>query len=485
MAKKTRSLKVSDSTEQPRPTGPRQSSKPIYEVALHTDKATEIRPTVDFEVLKALTEKSILNPDFSQAVRNAQNTANTAYLVDFVYTTEMSEEAQMEMQDKALAELRRFDQQMYPGANCFTFRNDLVASIQRNGAACVEWVPSTNLSNGIEKAVIVPAHTCRWFRSPRGNLELRQKVPYTLTTLGEKRKFEEYVTLSPMTAIYRAIALDDGNPYGTPPNISVLKPLLTQERIMDGVQAYSKKINPMGFVSLKFRKPSKLQSETADSYVARCQRLLSEMFDFYKDGFQHGLAVSFMDESEVEHFSTIEGGQNVYQINQLNEEQVFSALNQDPALGGRTYSTTETYAGVVYDKYLNGMMAVQTILSDILSKGYLLHLQLKGFPIKEVVLSFTKAKSLTNKTDAEADYYRQKTQHELYSDGIISQNQYAGNMGYPKPDMADPRYPYVADIEAQAEMDSELKPKENPNGERQTRGGKEVGATKKEPRKKR
>lgn len=484
MAKKLRGPKVE--VEPPKTTiGPRQRSKEIYEVFLHTDKDTEIRPTVDFEVLKALTEKSILNPDFSQAIRNAQNTANTAYLVDFVYTREMSEEEQMAMQDEALAELRRFDRRMYPGANCYIFRNDIVASIQRNGAVCIEWVPSANLVDGVEKAVIVPAHTCRWMRTPRGKLSLRQKVPYSLTTIGGKRGFEEFVQLSPMTSIYRAIAQDDGNPYGTPPNISVLKPLLTQEQIMDGVQAYSKKINPMGFVSLKFRKPPKKQSETAESYVSRCQLLLSDMFDFYKDGFQHGLAVSFMDESEVEHFSTTEGGQNVYQINQLNEEQVFSALNQDPALGGRTYSTTETYAGVVYDKYLNGMMAIQTILSDILSMGYLLHLQLCGFPVKEVVLTFTKAKSLTNKTDAEADFYRQKTQHELYSDGITSQNQYAGNMGYPKPDTLEPRYPYVADIESQSDAESDLKPKENPNGERQARGDKEAGATKKEPKKKR
>lgn len=459
----------------------KQKSVDTSNVSYTPEGDIEVKPTVDFSVITALTEICLVTPDISQAVRNVKNTANTHYLLDFEFESELSPEKKSELHRKMQAELRSFKSSMYKPGNSRIFIDDCVSTAARTGAICVEWVPNRDLS-GISHAVLVPTHTIRWYRTARGEWVLKQLVPFTMQNA---KQYKSLVTLNQLTTVYRALSTVDGNIYGTSEYISIFVPLETQRNLMDGIRNYSKKINPLGFTTIRFKKPSREKNETAAEYTRRLIDLLDTNFDLYKNGLENGLAVGYMDEFEVDHTETTEGGKNVAAVNQLNEEQMFSSLGQDPALGGRTYSTTETYAGVVYDKFLNGVSSVQSIVADVLSRGFTLHLQMKGYPIKNAFVTFTKAKSLTNKTDAEADFMAQKVNHELYSDGIITQEQYAGNMGYDEPAEPEPKYPYASDVEAQSEAESDISVKENKNGERQTRGDKEKGVKKTEPRKNR
>ena len=464
----------------------RRKSKDVAPVSFDINGEVEVKPLVSFEIMRYMTELSVMNPDVSQATKNIMGVSNTTYLLEIEYEQDFSDERKMELRKEINKELKIFKRQMYPNGNHRTFIDDCARQVVATGSICVEWVPKPDLS-GIQKAVIVPTYTLRWFKSKRGALTLKQSLPFTLSNV---RNFKSNVRLNPLNTVYVAFNRVEGNPYGVPEYMAVVEPLETQSNMMKGIQKYSSKINPLGFTTIRFKKPTKDNKETQAQYIARLHHLLDTNSELYKDGLENGLAVGFMDEFQVEHQPTLEGGNNVAAVHQVNEEQVFSALNQDPALGGRTYSTTETYAGVVYDKFLSGAETKQVGLSDVVGRGFTLHLQLKGFPVKSVYPIFTKAKSLTQKTDAESKFIAQKFNHGLYSDGIISQDVYAGNMGYDDPDMLEPRFPYVEDVETITEVTADSNqttptPKGNKDGERQTRGDKEKGIRKDTPRTKR
>jgi len=465
-----------------------QITKPDFSFSLlEKGGEAEIKPTVDFDLMNILTEKSVLIPDVSQAVKNAQNTGNTDYTLEYEFEDSVNtEEKKAEIIEKAADEIRKFARTVYPSSNLKGFINDAIGNIMRNGAIGVEWVPRNDLE-GMQKVLIIPTYSIRWFRKKAGKLELRQKVPIRLMLGQSRTTFKQYIKLNAKTVIYKALETIDGNPYGVPPFLSVLTPLQTQENFFDNLRKYVKKLGVMGFLKILFRPPAKGRSESDSAYAARLEKLLDDNVEKYRGNFSDGLAVGFQKHHEIEHQDIGASGSadGAYKLNQMNEEQVFSALNQDPALGGRTYSTTETYAGVVYDKYLNGMHMPQSMIADILSVGLQMHLIMKGLPIKEVTVKFKKAKSLTNKVDAEASFMEQKVQHGLYEDGITDQNQYAGNMGFDKPSLSEPRYPYASDVETQAEFDNQVSKREDENGTRQTKDEKEKGVKKSESRTKR
>jgi len=462
-----------------------QRSKDIHALAFDVTGNILIRPTVTFDIMRYMTELSVMNPDVSQATKNIMGVADTDYLLDIEYEGNPSDERKMALRKEINKELKHLKMNMYPSGTVRSFIDDCCRQITATGSACVEWVPAPGLT-GIKKAVIVPTYTLRWYKSKKGKYTLKQRVPFTLVT--EKKNFNSLINLNLLNTVYVAFNRVEGNPYGVPEYISVVNPLDTQTNIMEGIRNYSRKINPMGFTTIRFKKPGKDPKETQNEYLARLTRMVEDNQTLYQNGLESGMAVGFMDEFEVDHQPSIEGGNNVYAVNQLNEEQVFSALNQDPALGGRTYSTTETYAGVVYDKFLSSVETKQEGIAKILAKGFTLHLQMKGFPVVLVRPIFTKAKSLTQKTDAESQFIAQKFNHGLYSDGIINQDVYAGNMGYDDPDTLEPRYPYVEDVKTINELATNIttpQPQGNKNGIRQTRGAKEKGIRKDTPRTKR
>jgi hypothetical protein len=453
------------------------------------DNLWEVIPIVGFQIMQLLCNKGLTIPDVGQAILNAKNTANTKLMLTFQWDGKVSDDEANNLYNKAISELQDWEKTLYPGSNLHGLVNDMISTAMTTGAMCVEWVLNNDLS-GVSKAVLAHTPSLRWVSDVQMNLRLYQVSPVVTEmelTKGRRTSSWEarWTELSPYNVVYRAVHLEQGNPYGIPPITPILRILPAHEMAYDNISKTLGKYGIMGFLIVSFAKPKRNPGETDAAYESRLINNLDLYFDRYKDMFKEGVAVGYADESNIDIKDVTGNTSGISDIIQLIEEQMMSALNQDPALAGRTYSTTETYAGVVYDKYLRGMARLQSCASDILSRGILLHLMGKGFPIKSVKVEFDQAKSLTNKMDAEAMFMRQKAAHALFEDGIYDQNQYANKMGEDKPSLPEPRYPYVSDIESQVEIsegDEITKPKRNKNGERQTRGDKEVGVKKQEPR---
>lgn len=446
----------------------------------------EIAPIFPFGSMWYLMNKGITVPDIAQAVLNAKNTANTDIQYSFVWRGAESDERKTELYKKAIKYITEWSDYVYPGSNLHGLVDDLIGSVHLTGAMCVEWVLSRNRDR-VERALVLETPTLRWLADSEYNLHLYQSVPHVqIIRDGQKRidRRHQWVSLNYDTVVYRALQRYGGNPYGIPQISSVLKVLPAHELSFDNISKTIGKYGLMGFLIVKFMKRDKRPDESMDSYREALISELDMYYDKYKDMFTEGVAVGYDGESEIDIKDVTGNTEGVSQIIQLVEEQMMSALNQDPALAGRTYSTTETYAGVVYDKYLRGISRIQSCVQDCISRGVFLHLAAMGMPIESVKVRFTKAKSLTNKMDAEARFMEQKVSHELFSDGIIDQTRYANEMGYDQPDQPEPRYPYVSDIESQAEVDGDkaLDQKKDKNGVRQTKSEKEVGVTKTEPR---
>ena len=134
----------------------------------------------------------------------------------------------------------------------------------------------------------------------------------------------------------------------------------------------------MGFVSFLLRAPKPAQGETLANYNARYSTYLSEHAAMIKNNYRDGIAVGFMDTHQVTHQSITGDVSGAKDLFEMNEHQVFSGLKADPALHGRTYSTTETYAGVVYEKMLSMITNYQRIIKEVLEYGIKLDLFLKG-----------------------------------------------------------------------------------------------------------
>lgn len=453
------------------------------------DNLWEVSPIVGFNAMQVLTNKALQIPDVGQAILNAQNTANTRLTLQFTWEGDQSEEEASKLYNEATAMLHDWKDKVYPGSNIQGLIDEMIASAMTTGAMCVEWVMEPGY-RGVKKAVLAHTPTLRWVSDDKMNLKLYQLAPVlSMAELGSKQRQSwqnRWIPLVTSNIVYRAVCRVQGNPYGIPPIVTLLRVLPAHELAYNNITKTLSKYGIMGFLIVNFVKPKRQANESDASYESRLITNLDRYFDQYKDMFREGVAVGYKDESEIEIKDVTGNTSGIADIVQLIEEQMMSALNQDPALAGRTYSTTETYAGVVYDKYLRGMNRLQSCAADIMERGIFLHLAGNGLPIKGVKVSFEQAKSLTNKVDAEANFMNQKVCHALYEDGIYDQNQYANKIGEDRPAMNEPRYPYVSDVESQAELTPAAtpttQPKRNKNGERQTRGDKEIGAKKTEPR---
>ena len=81
----------------------------------------------------------------------------------------------------------------------------------------------------------------------------------------------------------------------------------------------------------------------------------------------------------------------------------------------------------------------QRLVASFLERMFLLHLQLKGFPIKTIKVEFEKAMVSDNKKDKEAEKIHIENVKTKYNMGMISQQQAAQELGYDQPDQDEPR----------------------------------------------
>lgn len=379
------------------------------------------------EYLDAMQNISLVNPDVAQMIDNLVQLGNTGHKV-------MIETDSERVREDITAEINQFSMTVFSrfgGVDGFV--NSALAQIARGGAVSAEWIVNDSMT-GIEQLVFVPLKEIRFFYDANAS----EYQPYQKTTDLSKGD-NGYIPLNVATYQYCAMQLLDNSPYAVPPILSAMESIVIQRDIIKNLRFISKKMGLLGFVNFLIKAPKQIAGEKTDDYINRCQQFLDDQAERLKYNYRDGIAVGFMDSFTVEHHSITGDASGAKELFEMNEQQVFSGLKADPALHGRTYSTTETYAGVVYEKMLSIIGNYQRTVKAILEYGYKLHLALKGFEYDGLWIEFEPSKSLSSERDEGTYATKLANLKSLYDQGIIDQNQFAQEAGYDAPAEATPR----------------------------------------------
>ncbi|MCF6191843.1 MAG: hypothetical protein L3J76_01745, partial [Candidatus Hydrothermae bacterium] len=341
-----------------------------------------VDPKVPVFVLDALEWLSHTNPDLRNAVSNIVHLGNTGH--------ELEVEADSDrVIEEAEARLSALAVRIWPHAGADGLVNRMLKDLAIYGAVSVEAVLAGDLS-GVLRVVGVPHRTIRF----RYNKEEDRYEPYQDVGLGEA------IPLNPETYLYIPLETVANSPYGVPPMLAAIQPVLDQLYMRENLRYLVKKVGILGLVHAILQAPPPRPGESEEQYQARLANYLSQQTDALQEHYRDGLLVSFQD-VEIKHFSVTGNASGVERIWQMNEEQIASGMDMDPAMLGRTYSTTETYAFVVYTKMVKKLENFQRVVRRALEAVYRLDLRLGGIPVRDVNVKFLPSAKMRPKEDAE------------------------------------------------------------------------------------
>jgi len=380
-------------------------------------------------IYEAIANLSLINPDIRQAVGHIVQLGNTGHLLSVKGESDTVIEA-------AVQRIRDRADVMYPfGGGPDGLINGIFAQVARMGAISTEWVPTNNLS-GIDKVFFVPVRDIRWVPRQDGMGYYPVQVPRN--TVLALDNYRNAVKLNLKTYFYANAETIEDSPYAVPPFIAALQPVALQQAMLRNINKVIKKVGIMGLMTYKVTPPKQNPGENQDRYTARCLAYLNQVTDNLKTSFGDGIAAGFQGAFEFDVKSVTSDVRGINDLFKMNEEQLFSAIMADPAMHGRTYSTTETYASVVHSKMVSQLTNYQRLVGKSLDFGWGLDLLMAGITA-QVCVGFNESQALSNLQKAQAEMIDIANAEALYNGGVIDQTEKANRLGYAVPDQAEPR----------------------------------------------
>ena len=381
-------------------------------------------PVEIYEILGWLT---IHNPDLRQAVKHITELGNTGHLL----TVEGDSDAAM---DAIIRRLSETSARIFPySAGIDGLVNSIFSQVARFGATATEWVPDSKLSR-VEQVFVIPIRQIRWVQDgPMFAYRPVQKPDNVLIS-----NPGAFVDLNPRTFHYMNLETDEDSPYAIPPFVAALGPVAIQKIMTDNIRKIVKKLGIMGMLTYSVEPPAQKPGESDAEYNQRCLKFLDEMATQVQGTFAEGLAMGFKGAFEFDVQSVTGDARGVADIFNLNEQQLFSGIGSDPAMHGRTYATTETYASVMYSKMISQLRNTQMLAAHTLEFGFNLDLLLAGIPAKNLKAAFRPSEALNNLQESQAEMIDIANASALYKEGVIDQNEKARRLGYQKPALPEP-----------------------------------------------
>jgi hypothetical protein len=376
-----------------------------------------LNPYVPIEVIEYLTLLAVVNPDVSQCVKNFQNIGNSGHRLIIQDKKDVTVEA-------ALERLNKKAQSFYTiSAGIDGLINHYFNQLSISGAISTEFVLQKDFL-GVDRVVIVPTFSVRFKR------EEGMYKPYQRVNILDSSYPDGLIPLNDVTYTYYAQSVMGNSPYAIPPFTPVLEPAAMQKEMVKNIKFLMQKVGIVGFLNIvvKLLQP-KPQGETEEQYRRRMQEYIDEIANIAKDNFSNGILVTPEDQ-ELKFNSVTSDARGVKEIFQLNEEQFFSGLGIDPAMMGRSYSTTETYSGVVYEILLKSMGNMRRLIKRTIEKLYYLDLGLAGIEVENIAIHWNPDKRLNPNVEALAEKYTVETILKKLLHGAISPEQAAQELGY-------------------------------------------------------
>lgn len=372
-----------------------------------------VDPFTPIEWLDWIVRVSAINPDMSEAVSNFVTLGNPGHKL----LVEGDDDRSIEL---AVDELNSLAQSIYKrsvGADGLI--NAYIAQIARTGAVSSEDILTPTL-DAVKKVTIVPTSQIR-FVMVDGEYAPHQKISDFSVT-------QNLIPLNERTYAYFAWATIENSPYAIPPFLGSVEAVLTQHDMMQSIKFAIKKVGVMGMIEVMLTAPPKENGESPAEYMSRLDTYIKKQAEAYAENLRKSLVVHYSDQ-EVKSTSVTADSRGVADIWKVNEELMFSGMGVPPALHGRTYSTTETFAGMAFQLYQRKAGNFQMIAKRRMEQTYALHLLLRGIRAS-ASLQFEKNLSLNALQDAQAEQTRVQTVMTKKDAGIIGPDQAAQELGY-------------------------------------------------------
>ncbi len=407
-----------------------------------------------FEILGYIELLARYNPDYSQAVDNIKTLANSGHeLVIEAGSTLQERKVKAFLEEKA-----RSVQKPYGGIDGLI--DKLLNQAATYGAMCGEWVLNEDLTEVVDFADLNPK-AIRFFWEPDEDRFLPyQKVSGEQAKEAEKngqKVINNCVQLNELTFQYYAFDAAPNSPYGTPPFLAALAPLGIQRDMQHNMAQIVKKIGLLGIIDMKIQPLPKHPGETVEAYQTRAEHYLDEYGAAVEDMVKEGGIVHF-DDAEIQSFNISGNAAGATNIFKQNEEQVFSGLKSMPSVQGRSYSTTETYAGVAYDIIIRNTTKYQRAAKRMIESGYWLMCQLAGMQPTKISLQFKPNKTLHRLQMAQSEKIEIMNAWWMWYLGVIDHNGFSQRLGYAQPvkEMAEaPTPPELARTASTSEKNRE------------------------------
>ncbi len=403
------------------PTDGRSSIEKVglnYSLNNFTNRYTGVSPIISFEVLKTLKHLWLWHPEFSQHVTNFVSIANTGHQLSIDAANSQRAEIAINRLNETAARIYRH------GAGVDGLINQELTSIAWSGADSTEDVVNLT-ARRVEKVVIVPVEDIRFL------YEDNRWQAYQYVGIGRGNANDRgLILLHPETYQYYAVETVDNSPYAKPPPTAAVEAITTmQNEVIENVKYIVRKFSILGLLSVMVRRLTKRTGESDSEFDGRQTKFLKETKDTLSGSFNRGLVVAY-DNMQFKGESVTANGTGFYEICRVISETVMSGLGQQPAFFGRTDSTTETYADVVYQLLLARAHNFQRLVKRRRERTYMLDLRLGGIDVQGVSLRFNKAFSRSLLAEAQAREIEIRNALEKARSGIISADDAAQELGY-------------------------------------------------------
>lgn len=404
-----------------------RSSVPDINTFAPATKLTEIPPDFAVDYLTTLENLAAYNADFSYAVDNIIQLANTPH--DIYFSDKVPEKKKKEM----LAWIRENEGGWYMfSGGIRSLKADLLAQVAINGALSAECVPNERLDN-IKQVVRVAPKNIRFVYDREKDMYFPyQKAP--LNTTYRTPELPGLIKLNTSTYHYSALRRYHQTPYPVPPLITAIEGLVIQKKMSANFSFIMEKLGMLGFLSAKVSPPVKKKGESDEAYWQRCSDYLTNVVaPQMQKTLGKGFAVGYKDAHEFDlegNNMNVQGAEGLVRIVQL---MIFSGLKQDPNMLGYNFSTTETFGRVILTKMLSQIEDYQAVVDGFFEQLYLLALRLAGFSPGYVMVKSQQPLVSDRLREEQAEQVRIANVRAKGEIGMIGPDTAANELGYDKP----------------------------------------------------
>lgn len=425
-------------TVAPLPTN-RSTDAPVNDAALYNFENDKylIRPGYQFEIIPLIRKLALGNQSVSQALSNIVNLANTGQRI--IFNSGVSPDKVDEMKRHLDRVVKTWH---YGISGSHGLANKLFAQAMISGATAQETIPNKDFT-GVYRVVMPHPETIRFVYNKRTITYEPFQVArdsILLTSFGLKR-------LNINSFRYFAINGDTESPYGNPPYLPALGPLEDQKIMLENIKFIISQIGVIGFLELLVEEPDKDDFESDDQYIARKKAYIQDCKDNITSSMRDGIVVGYKDSHEFEFHSTSKNAQGVGELFNNNELLVYSGLKQDPSLAGKGANGSESAITIVFTKLLSELKNIQICVAAQFEFMYEMELRMAGFDFETIKVEFNPSTIQDDFKIQQAREIKIRNARQLRMDGIITQEQYADEVGFEKAAQAEPVVPFAPNEE--------------------------------------